>query len=217
MRTPPNLKYLISFLMFIGLIVAGTIYLPEYIPNLGEILGILLIAGMFILIVFAFIKPFIGLLYARADGIFEVFMDVSEKGIHIFSYHLNSDGEYGDSTRDIQHYFILIGTGKLYFKKLFSHSMEPADGRSGWGDFYSFEESVMGSKQLPVSIKKLSAKAKMELKLGRQIKSSGDDHYEIFQNEFLITIKKYSNAADEGIRVICTERQTEKQIWKRKI
>ena len=203
--------------MFIGLIVAGTIYLPEYIPNLGEILGILLIAGMFILIVFAFIKPFIGLLYARADGIFEVFMDVSEKGIHIFSYHLNSDGEYGDSTRDIQHYFILIGTGKLYFKKLFSHSMEPADGRSGWGDFYSFEESVMGSKQLPVSIKKLSAKAKMELKLGRQIKSSGDDHYEIFENEFLITIKKYSNAADEGLRVICTERQTEKQIWKRKI
>ena len=217
MRTPPNLKYFIFFALFICAIVAGTFYLPLLIPNLGEILGIALIAGMFALIIFAFIKPFIGLLYARADGIFEVFMDVSEKGIHIFSYHLNSGGEYGDSTRDVQHYFILLETGKLYFKKLFSHSMEPASGRSGWGDFYSFEESVMGSKQLPVSIKKLSAKAKMELKLGRQIKSSGDDHYEIFQNEFLITIKKYSNAADEGIRVICTETQTEKQIWKRKI
>lgn len=157
------------------------------------------------------------LLYASADGVFEVFMDASEKGIHVFSYHINPGGEYGDSTRDVQHYFILLETGKLYFKNLFSHSMEPAEGRSGWGDFYSFEESVMGTKYLAAALKKLSAKAKMDLKLGRQIKSSGDSFYEIFQNEFLITIKKYSNATDEGLRVICTNRQTEKQVWKRKI
>lgn len=217
MRTPPNLKYFISFILIIGLIVLGTIYLPRYIPNLGEILGMLLIAGMFILVIFAFIKPFVGMLYARADGIFEIYMDVNEKGIHIFSYHINAGGEYGDSTRDVQHYFILIDTGKLYFKNLFSHSMEPAEGRSGWGDFYSFEESVLGSRQLPISLKKLSAKSKMDLKLGRHIKPSGDNHYEIFQNEYLITIKKYTNAADEGIRVVCTHRQMEKQIWKRKI
>ncbi len=219
MRFPPNLKYFILFILAIGVIVLATIYLPKVIPQIGEILIGIVTVGMFVAFFFIFIKPFITFIYARADGIFEVFVDQSEKGLHIFSYHLNSGGSesVSTSTRDIQHYFLVFETGKIYFKRLFTHSMEPASGRSGWGDFYGFEESVLGSNQLPVSIQKLSAKAGIDLKLGRQEKEIDEHHYEIHQDEYIVEVKKYSNVADEGIRVTCTNRQTGRELWKKKI
>lgn len=219
MRFPPNLKYLIGFILAIGLVVLGTIYLPKLIPNIGSILIGIISMGMMIIVAFIVIKPFFAFLYARADGIFEVYINKSEKGFHLFSYHLNSSGEgYGESTRDIQHYFIQISNGKIYYNKLFTHLMVPATGRSGWGTFYGFEESVLKSKELPLSMHKLSAKSNMDLQLGRSIKSIGEaEYYEIHQDEYFITIKKYSNAADEGYKVICKNKNSDKQLWKKKI
>lgn len=218
MRLPPNLKYFIGFILAIGIIIWGTIYIPKIIPDIGKILVNVISIGMLVLVSFVMLKLFLTFIYARADGIFEVYMDKSEKGLHIFSYHLNASGEgYGESSRDIQHYFILIETGKIYFKKMFTHLMVPASGRSGWGDFYGFEESVLKSNSLTQSLKKLSAKSKITLQLGRNIKSFSEDIWELQHNEYLITIKKYSNPADEGFRVICTIRNNEETVWKNKI
>src|SRR5688500_18401226 len=98
MRLPPNLKFFIFFILAIGLVVLGTIYLPRYVPGIGKVLGGVLIYGMLGLSIFVFVKPFFTFLYARADGIFEVYRDKSEKGFHVFAYHLNSGGEYGSGT-----------------------------------------------------------------------------------------------------------------------
>ena len=218
MRIPPNLKYFLFFILAIFLIAVATIYLPRFIPNIGQILVGIISITMVVLMFFVFIKPFLTFLFARADGIFEVYMDKNEKGFHIFTYHLNSDGEYGDSTRDIQHYFIVMESGKVYFNTLFSHSMTPSSGRSGWGDFYSFEESVLQNPELTRSLKKLSAKSNMDLGLGRIVKSFGkEDNYEILQDQYLISINKFSNAADEGFLIVCNNKSKEKIIWKRKI
>ncbi|MFI5171471.1 MAG: hypothetical protein ACHQFW_03730 [Chitinophagales bacterium] len=218
MRFPPNLKYFIVLILAMGAVAVGTIYLPRLIPNIGEIFIGMISIGMLVGVFFVIVKPFFTFLYARADGIFEVYMDKSEKGFHIFSYHINSGGESSMAdTRDIQHYFILIETGKVYFKRMFSHSMEPATGRSGWGDFYGFEQSVLGSAQLTLSMHKLSAKSNMDLQLGRNIKSFGEDGYEIQQDEYIITIKKYSNVADEGYRVVWSNRHNERIVWKKRI
>lgn len=219
MRFPPNLKYFLLFIVAIGAIALATIYLPLVIPNIGEILIGLVTFGMLVLVIFVFVKPFIMFLYARADGLFEVYMDKNEKGIHIFSYHLNSGGESSTrSIRDVQHHFIVFEGGKSHFKELFSHTMEPASGRSGWGDFYSFEESVLQSKQLSHSLQKFSGKTNMDLALGRHLKSHGNpEEYEIFQDEYLITIKKYSNSVDEGYIIICKNKTTHKISWTRKI
>ena len=174
---------------------------------------------MIALVIFVFVKPFVTFLYARADGLFEVYMDKSEKGIHIFSYHLNSGGESSTrTTRDIQHHFIILESGKTYYKELFSHDMEPATGRSGWGDFYSFEESVLQSNQLPKSLQKFSDKTNMDLALGRHLRSHGDpEEYEIFQNEYVITIKKFSNAVDEGYKIVCMNKPSDSIGWSCKI
>lgn len=219
MRFPPNLKYFLLFIVAIGLIALATIYLPMIIPNIGDIIIGLVSFGMIALVFFVFVKPFVMFLYARADGLFEVYMDKSEKGIHVFSYHLNSGGESSTtSTRDIQHHFILLGNGKSYYKELFSHDMEPASGRSGWGDFYSFDESVLQSDQLPKSLQKFSDKTNMDLALGRHLRSHGDpEEYEIFQNEYVITIKKFSNPVDEGYKIVCKNKPSDRIVWTRKI
>lgn len=219
MRFPPNLKYFLLFIVAIGVITLATIYLPLIIPNIGDIIIGLVSIGMLALVLFVFIKPFVMFLYARADGLFEVYMDKSEKGIHVFSYHLNSGGESSTtSTREIQHHFIILESGKSYFKELFSHIMEPASGRSGWGDFYSFEESVLQSKQLPKSLQKFSDKTNMDLALGRNLRSHGDpEEYEIFQDEYVLTIKKFSNAIDEGYKIVCKNKPSESFVWTRKI
>ena len=219
MRFPPNLKYFLLFIVAIGVITLATIYLPLIIPNIGDIIIGLVSIGMLVLVMFVFIKPFVMFLYARADGLFEVYIDKGEKGIHIFSYHLNSGGESSTtSTRDIQHHFIILESGKSYYKELFSHDMEPASGRSGWGDFYSFEESVLQSKQLPKSLQKFSDRTNMDLALGRHLRSHGDfEEYEIFQAEYVFTIKKYSNIVDEGYKIVCKNKPSDRIIWTRKI
>lgn len=217
MRIPPNLKYFLLFMLAIAFIVAATLYLHLLIPNIGSILTGAITVVMFVLIFFVFVKPFIGFLYARMDGIFKVHMDVSEKGFHIFGYHLTPGGDGMSGTRDIQHYYIVIETGKLYYRKLFSHDMTPSEGRSGWGDFYSFEENVIASKQMENSLLKLSKKASAELRTGREINAFGDEEYEIRTGSYLILIKKFSSAADEGYQIICTDTQSSRQLWRKKI
>lgn len=105
MRIPPNLKYVITFLLFMGLIIAGVLYLPRFFSGLDRIMSGILTALMVVLVLFLFIKPGIGFLYARADGILKVYTDKNGEGLHVFSYHIHSGGD-GDSLRDIQHYFI---------------------------------------------------------------------------------------------------------------
>lgn len=217
MRFPPNLKYFLILIAAILVIVLATIYLPRVIPNIGEIMIGLVTAGVFIMFIFIFIKPFITFLYARADGIFEVYMDKNEQGIHVFSYHLNAGGDNSDGTRDVQHYFILISNGKFLFNKLFSHDMTPASGRSGWGDFYSFEENVLGTAYLEKSLNTFSKKLKMNLGLGRRINAYGNEDYEIRLNNDVITIKKYNNAADEGYSIRSEQSVSGKLNWKKKI
>jgi hypothetical protein len=217
MRFPPNLKYFLFFLLAIGLVVAGVIYLPQWIPNIGAILMWVLIGGMLILISITVIKPMMGFLYARTDGIFEVYRDVAGRGFHVFGYHLGPSPEFGDRDRDIQHYYVSYDKGKVYYKNLFSHSMTPAAGRSGWGDFYSFEESVLPSKQLVNSLQKLSKKTTLSLGLQEIIKAKEDGHYLFTVNDSTIEIKKFEQALDEGFRVICKDKTSGNIRWKTKI
>lgn len=218
MRTPPNIKYFLLFLLAIAIISLATIYLPKLIPNIGNTLMVLLIACMCLLMCFVVIKYFINFLYARADSILKIFIDESELAIHIFSTHLNSGGEYfSNNTRDIQHYLVMIGSGKLYMKTMFSHSMEPDSGRSGWGGFYGFEESVLGTEHLKKSLEKLSIKTKLNLKLGREINPLEEHVYEIHIKEKVLSIKKYHNVADEGFQIICADKLSGKIDWKKRI
>jgi hypothetical protein len=218
MRLPPNLKYFLLFIFAIGIIVLATIYLPRYIPNIGKILGAVLIYGMLGLCVFVFIKPFLTFLYARTDGILAVYKDQSGNGFHVFGYHINPSGESGgSSTRDIQHYFILYEKGKIFYRSIYTHSMEPLSGRSGWEGYISFEESVLTSPMYEKSMKKLSARSGINLQLGESIKESADDHFNIHTTTMNIELKKFENAVDEGMRLTCTEKSSGSVLWTKKI
>jgi len=173
---------------------------------------------MGLLIVFTFIKPMFTFLYARADGLLEVFTDKNGIGFHVFTYHLNSGSESaGGSTRDIQQYYIIANTGKLFFRKVYSHDMEPMAGRSGWGGYTSFEESVLTSPMFEKSMAKLSGKSGMILQLGEKMRQTGDNHYLFSIDGKNIELKKYSGVADEGIVIICTSQATDEILWKQKI
>ena len=218
MRLPPNFKYVVVAIIGITAIVLGTIYLPAILPGIGKILTNVLLAGMGLLIVFTFIKPMFTFLYARADGLLEVFTDKNGIGFHVFTYHLNSGSESaGGSTRDIQQYYIIANTGKLFFRKVYSHDMEPMAGRSGWGGYTSFEESVLTSPMFEKSMAKLSGKSGMILQLGEKMRQTGDNHYLFSIDGKNIELKKYSGVADEGIVIICTKQATDEILWKHKI
>lgn len=217
MRLPPNLKYILFSIVAIGIVLLATRYLPVLIPGIGKILAGILVFGMLVLITIFFIKPLVTFLFARADGIFEVYMDKSEKYIHVFSYHLNSGGDFDFGLRDIQHYLIGLESGKLYYNKLFSHTMEPATGRSGWGDFRSFEESVLASLYLTKSLQKLSHKTKSNLQLGKKLKSFGDEKYELPINNSLIEIKRFGNTFDSGYKITAKNSSTNILIWSKRI
>jgi hypothetical protein len=217
MRVPPNLKYVLYFLLLIGLIFFCTIYVPRWIPNIGSILIWIVCGFMGILILFVVIKVTFTFLYARTDGIFEVYKDEAKKGFHVFGYHLGPSPEFGARDRDIQHYYISYDKGKVLYKKLFSHSMEPATGRLGWGDFTSFEENVLNGKQLPLSLQKFSKRTGLSLSLKQKIKPASDDHYLFESGDKVIEIKKFEQALDEGFRVVCKDKITGSIKWKIKI
>ncbi|HEV7779729.1 MAG TPA: hypothetical protein VGO58_00605 [Chitinophagaceae bacterium] len=218
MRLPPNLKYFLFFLLAIGLITLGTLYLPRIIPGIGKVVIAIVLIGMALLSFFVLFKPLFTFLYARADGIFTVYVDQSKQGFHVFAYHLNSGGEYSSfGSRDIQHYYILFETGKVYYKCIYSHSMQPTAGRSGWGGFISFEESVLTSPMFELSMKKLSARSKTTLQLGRRIDASGDDHFVAEADGKKAELKKFNTITDEGIRIACTDMSTGTILWEKKI
>lgn len=218
MRIPPNLKYFVFFILIMGVITVATLYLPRYIPNIGQILTVALTTGVILITLFTFVKPLFTFLYARAEGILEVYTDKGNDGFHVFAYHLNSGGDPpGPSTRDILHYYVTLQTGKLYYKKVFSHDMEPVSGRSGWSGYSSFEESVLGSAAFKKSMAKLSGKSGTLLQLGNPLQSSGDDHYSFTMNDKKIELKKFDGALDEGVRIICTDAISGEQLWKKKI
>lgn len=217
MRIPPNLGYFLLFLVLAGLAILGVHYVPLLIPNIGTILMWALFAFIGVMMFFTFVKPMFTFLYARADGIFAVYMDKSKEGFHVFSYYINTSPEFGSGTRDLQHYFILLRNGKIFYKEIYSHRMEPQSGRSGWEGFNSFEASVLPSPQLVRTLGKLSGKAGMPLQLGEEIKQAGDDHFVFDTSTQHIELKKFSGAVDEGIKVICTDKATGNIIWKRKI
>jgi hypothetical protein len=217
MRFPPNLKYVLIAIIAIAAIVLGTLYLPTIIPGIGKILTNILVWGMVLLMIFVFIKPMFTFLYARADGLLEVFTDKQGKGFHVFAYHLNSGGvSSGGSTRDIQQYYIVADTGKLFFRNVYTHNMEPASGRSGWEGYLSFEESVPTSPMFNKSMSKLSGKTGTLLQLGEKIKPTGDDHYLFTMDGKNIELKKYNGVVDEGIVITYTD-QAGQLLWKRKI
>jgi len=217
MRVPPNLKYVFVAIIAIAAIVLGTLYLPAIIPGIGKILTNILIWGMVLLMIFVFIKPMFTFLYARADGLLEIFIDKQGKGFHVFAYHLNSGGESaGGSTRDIQQYYITADIGKLFYRKIYSHTMEPMSGRSGWGGYTGFEESVLTSPMFEKSMAKLSGKTGIILQLGEKIKAKEDNHYLFSIDGKNIELKKYSGVVDEGIIITCTG-QAGQLLWKKKI
>lgn len=217
MRIPPNLKYFLLFLLVIAAITAGTIYLPKIFPNIGKIAIWIALGGMGILIIGTFVKPFLSFLYARTDGIFALYIDQSKKGFHVFGYHIGSGGETGPSVRDIQHYFILFNNGRVYYKCIFSHDMEPVAGRSGWSGFDSFEKSVLPSPALKKTMEKLSAKTGINLQLAERINLSNDHSARFETEDYAIHLKKFEQATDEGIKITCTGRSSNRLQWKRKI
>jgi len=218
MRVPPNLKYIVVSLIGIAAIVLGTLYLPAIIPGIGKILTNVLMVGMSLLIIFTFIKPMFTFLYARADGLLEVFTDKRGKGFHVFAYHCNSGGDSaGGSTRDIQQYYIAADTGKLFYRKVYTHNMKPIAGRSGWEGYISFEESVLTSPMFEKSMAKLSVKTGIALQLADKIKPQADNHYLFTMDGKNIELKKYSGTVDEGMIITCTDQATAQILWKKKI
>lgn len=216
MRFPSNLKYIIVTLIGIAAIVLGTLYLPTIIPGIGKIMTDILIWGMVLLMIFVFIKPMFTFLYARADGLLEVFIDKQGKGFHVFGYHLNPGGGSGPGIRDIQQYYIKVDSGKLLYNKIFSHDMEPMTGHSGWGGYTGFEESVLTSPMFEKSMAKLSGKAGFILQLGEKIKPTGDNHFIFSMDGKKMELKKYNGVVDEGIVIACTDNAGQ-LIWKKKI
>ena len=218
MRLPPNLKYFIAFLLVCGLIVAGTLYLPGLIPDIGKILSWVMISGMALLIIAVIIKPMLGFLYARTDGLFAVYIDESQQGFHVFGYHLNSSSRYSSfSTRDIQHYYITIDKGRIFYNIVYSHRMEPVAGKSGRQGFDSFEKSVLPSTAFSKSIQKLSKRSKLDLKLGAFIDNADDHSFSFEMDGCIVHGKKYATALDEGIRITCIEKHSDRNRWELKI
>ena len=217
MRLPPNLKYVLYFFLFIGFIYLCVVYVPRWIPNIGQIL-VWIFCGFMCIVIFGVVaKVTLTFLYARTDGIFEVYKDGAGKGFHVFGYHLGPSPEFGSGDRDIQHYYISYNKGKVLYKKLFSHSMEPATGRLGWGNFTTFEENVLQGKQLPLSLQKFSKQTRLSLSLQSKIKPAEDGHYIFDAHGLTIEIKKFEQALDEGFRVICKDKNSGSIRWKTKI
>lgn len=218
MRIPPNLKFFLFFIIVIGVIALGVIYVPRYVPNIDKILLWVLGIVMGLAIIFTFLKPFFTFLYARADGVLAVYTDSSNKGFHVFTTHINSGGELSShSTRDIQHYYFVLQTGKLFYKVIYTHSMEPQSGRSGWEGFDSFEKSVLPSASLKKTMLKISKHAGLPLHLEHPIATDNADHYSFEMSGRTIRLEKYENISDEGIRVVCTATGGSKPLWTKKI
>ena len=217
MRMPPNLNYFLYFLLLITTVGLAAIYIPRLVPDIGTIAVMLLCSAMIIMVVFILLRPMLGFLYARADGLMAVYMDQSERGFHLFSYHLNSGNKYGPSTRDIQHYFISLANGKLFYKSIYTHRMAPLAGRSGWQGFDSFETTILELPSLRASLDKFSVKLGVNLHLGRSMPLSGEHNCQFEIEGQLVRIGKFKKLIDEGLEITCTDKATGSVYWKKRI
>jgi hypothetical protein len=216
MRIPPNLKYFLFFLLAIGLIALGVLYLPRIIPGIGKIMIGIILVVMALLSFFALFKPALTFLYARADGIFKVYLDQNLEGFHVFTYHLNSSGRYGGiRTRDIQHYYVIAETGRLFYNCIYTHRMQPVSGRSGWEGFSSFEESVLPSLMFDLSMTRFSTKSGTKLQLGQSIDPMSDNHFSFEIKGTIVNLQKFDTATNGGIQITCTDKTRQKPVWKR--
>jgi hypothetical protein len=211
-------KRFLWFILGIGALVALVFYLAFGIPEVGKYayMIVLGIAGIFILYV-SFL-PLFSYLSERADVILNVYLDESGKGIHIFSaYSVSRYKTNRAPLRYIQHYFIVTGTGKLYYKVLFNHTQQPLAGQAGYPAYSSFEESVLGSDEFKQSMDTFSRKVNIPLHLGKHVGTSDEDQYMIHTGGCNIEIRKFKGTLDDVFEVLCYDANSNKLAWKRKI
>ena len=211
-------KYFLLFILGIGALVAGVFYLAFVIPDVGKYvyIAVLAIAGAYIL--YVTILPLVSFLSERAGAILNVYLDETGSGIHIFStYSVSRYKTFRSPLRYIQHYFIVTETGKLYYKVLFSHDQRPVAGEVGYPGYTSFESSVLGSGDFTRSMEEFSKKTNVQLRLGKQIGKSDEDHYSFHTGNAGIEIKKFRGTLEDVFAVLCYTADGSKLNWKRKI
>ena len=155
-----------------------------------------------------------------ASGVQEVYMDVNQKDIHLFTYHKISRAKTGESTLHLlQHYFIKTESGKSYYNTLFSFSVRSASGRSGVEGYTTFEETVMPSEELAKSLEKLSRKLRWKPELGEKIRSDGEDgegSYKISPGRELV-IDKVEKILGYRFTAFHMDAVAKKVLWKIKL
>jgi len=205
-------------LLFVVLLLSALFfYLMLYQEHIAMILGGGLMITAFIFIGYVNLPLVFNYLKERATGIMNVYPDVSGRGLHIFSSFTVSRWKSGlPPLRSIQYYFLLVETHKLYYKILFSHDMESASGRSGYTDFSSFEEDVLGGPDFKAALEEYSIKAGWLLQLGDAAREGEDESYETKMGTDTFRIETRTAMIQDTMRVCCYD-ENGKLKWSKKI
>ncbi len=217
MRMTSTLKSFLLFLLGMGVLVTLIFILIFYLPGLGTVLliGVMAIAGMFVL--YVSFSPLIFYLSERADSILEVYADQGNHGLHIFSsFSVSRWKLFLPPVRAIQYYFV-TDSGKLYYKVLFKHDMQPVAGQAGYTHFSSIEKEVLKGSELKKAIEEFSGKAGFSLTLGNQVHPGEAKDYTTHIANHNYRICKKEGLINEAYQLICTEIQTGKVLWRRKL
>lgn len=193
------------------------IYLLLYQEQIAMIAGGCLMVIAFIFIGYANFPLIFNYLKERATGIMNVYPDVSGRGLHIFSSFTVSRWKSGlPPLRSIQYYFLQTETHKLYYKILFAHDMESAKDHSGYTDFSSFEEDVLGGADFKAALEEYSIKTGWQLQLGEAVRAGEDESYETKLGENILRIETKKAMIQDTMRVCCYD-ENRKLQWSKKI
>jgi hypothetical protein len=210
-------KGFFRLLLVVLALAALFFYLMLYQEHIAMVLGGCLMAIAFIFIGYVNFPLIFNYLKERATGIMNVYPDVSGRGLHIFSEFTVSRWKSGlPPLRSIQYYFLLVETHKLYYKILFAHDMESAKGRSGYTDFSSFEEDVLGGADFKAALEEYSIKAGWPLQLGDAAQEGEDESYETKLGTDTFRIETKKAMIQDTMRVCCYD-EDGKLKWSKKI
>jgi hypothetical protein len=210
-------KSFLRLLFIILVIAAGVLYLMVYQQQIAIILGGCLMLFTMGFIFYTNFWPVANYLSERATNVMNVYQDASGNGLHIFSAFIVSRIKSGlCPLRNIQYYFLVPGTRKLYYKILFSHEMETAKGHAGYEDFTSFEEEVLPGEDLRIAMEEFSAKAGWQLQLGDLVPAGEKEEYETKLGECTFRIETKTAAIQDTMQVCCYD-DTDTLLWSKKI
>jgi len=207
------------FLLLLGMsvLVALVFYLIFYQERIAMILGACLMVIVCCFILYVVFAPLFNSLAERASNILAIYPDVSGKGLHIFSAFTISRAKVGlPPLRSIQYYFLVTATRKLYYKVLLTHSMEAAAGRSGYVDFLSFEEDILGGQEFKDALAVFSEKAGWPLQLGKIVREGEEETYDTAMGDNIFRIEKREGLIQDTLQICCYDAASRLQ-WRKKL